>query len=92
MGLARHAHAVASTLILHFHLSPKQILALPFIGMPWRIRLVGPARRAVTAEDAARREDEAKAERDERAEDKPVGITPGCVEAAITGMIARNTE
>ena len=47
---------------------------------------------AVAAKDATCGEDPADEERHERAEDKPVGITPGCVEATITGMIARNTK
>lgn len=49
-------------------------------------------RRAVAAQDAACREDEANHERDERAEDEPVGVAPRRIDAAFARVVARDAK
>ena len=51
---------------------------------------VAPA--AVATEGAAQACEEGEEEGDERTEDHPVGVAPGCVEATVASAMARDTK
>lgn len=51
-----------------------------------------PAAVAVAAEGTAQTGEEGEEECDEGTKDEPVGVAPGCVDAAVAHVVARNAE